>query len=81
MRLLDSIQDKSLHKLILIEDGGEFAVLGQASHRRSMPIYGHMSRDAAKAYWRKVCLSHFYRVTHNLHDAEVMANRRIAAIH
>jgi hypothetical protein len=81
MVVLDSVQDKGLHKLMLVEDGGEYAVLGQAVNRRAMSIQGRLDCDAAKALWRKICLSHFYSVTHNLHDAEVLAERRIAAIH
>jgi hypothetical protein len=81
MKVIDSVQDKGLHKLTLVEDGGEYAVLGQAINRRAVPVQGHLSCDAAKTLWRKICLSHFYGVTHNLHDAEVLAERRIAAIH
>jgi hypothetical protein len=81
MKVIDSVQDKGLHKLTLVEDGGEYAVLGQAINRRAVPVQEHLNCGAAKAIWRKVCLSHFYSVTHNLHDAEVLAERRIAAIH
>lgn len=81
MKVLDSIQHKGLHKLLLVEDGGEFSVLGQAINRRAVPIQEHLTCDAAKALWRRVCLCHFYGVTHNLHDAEVLAERRIATIH
>jgi hypothetical protein len=81
MKVIDSVQDKGLHKLTLVEDGGEYAVLSQAINRRAMSVQGHLNCDAAKALWRKVCLSHFYSVTRNLHDAEALAERRIATIH
>lgn len=81
MRILDSIQDKGLHKLLLVEEGGEFAVLGQAINRNHVRVQEHLTCEAAKVFWRKVCVSRFYGVTHNLRDAEEMAERRISTIH
>lgn len=37
MKVLDSIQHK-LHKLLLVEDNGEFSVLGQAINRRAITV-------------------------------------------
>lgn len=81
MKILDSIQHEGLHKLLLVENGGEFSVLGQAINRRAVTVQGHLTCDAAKSFWRRVCLCYFYNVTHNLRDAEAMAERRIATIH
>lgn len=80
MKVLDSIQHKGLHKFLLVEDGGEFRVLDQAINRQPTPVLEHMTEGAALAYWRRACLCRFYGVTHNLHDAERLADRRIATI-
>lgn len=81
MKVLDSIQHKGLRKLLLVEDGGEFAVLGQALNRHPTPVMEHMTEGAALAYWWRVCFCHFYSVTHNLRDAQTLAERRITMIH
>ena len=81
MKVLDSIQHKGLHKLLLVEDGGEYSVLGQAINRRAVSVLEHLTDEAAMAFWRRACLCHFYDVTHNMRDAEKMAEQRIATIH
>lgn len=82
MRLLDSIPAESLHKLMFVEEQpGDFAILGQAANRRPVAVLQHMTQDAAKAFWRKACLCHFYTITQNIRDAEAMAEQRLETIH
>lgn len=82
MRLLDSIPAKALHKLMFVEEqAGQFAILGQAANRKPVHVQQNMTEDAAKAFWRKACLCHFYSTTHCVRDAEAMADKRLETIH
>ncbi|MBI5792053.1 MAG: hypothetical protein AB1642_00935 [Pseudomonadota bacterium] len=78
MKIIDAIPvSNSLHKVNLIEDAGQYAIVRQALNRPAFVIQERMTRDAAKSYWWRMCMSHFYGATHNLHDAERMADRRV----
>ncbi len=80
-RVLDSISDRALHKLLIIEeDNAEFTIVHQAANRKPHPVEQHMSMEAAHAYWRKLCYAIFYGKTHNEKDARNMADARIAAM-
>lgn len=78
MRTLDSIQVKGLAKLVLTEDAGVFSVSTQALNRPLRPMLARMSKEAAKAFWRKECVGYFFNVTRNMRDAMNMADRRCA---
>lgn len=78
MRTLDSIQVKGLSKLVLTEDAGVFSVSAQAINRPLHPLCARMTREAAKAFWRKECVGYFYNATKNMRDAMKMADRRCA---
>lgn len=78
MKIIDAIPVlNSLHKVNLVESAGQYAIDCQALNRPALIVQQNMTREAAKSYWWRMCMSHFYGVTHNLHDAEVMADRRV----
>ncbi len=78
MKIIDALPvSNSLHKVNLVENAGQFAIVRQALNRPAVVVLKNMTREAAKSYWWRMCMSHFYGVTHNLHDAEVMADRRV----
>lgn len=78
MKVIDAIPVlNSLHKVNLVESAGQYAIVCQALNRPALIVQQNMTREAAKSYWWRMCMSHFYGVTHNLHDAEVMADRRV----
>lgn len=78
MKIVDAIPaSNSLHKVNLVENAGQYAIVRQALNRPAVVVQENMTREAAKSYWWRMCMSHFYGATHNLHDAEVMADRRI----
>ena len=80
MKLLDSIQTKGLHKLVLCEDCGFYSVLSQGVNRKPTPLIQRMSREAAKACWRKELVGYFFNVSRNVRDAMKMAEKRCSSI-
>lgn len=79
MKIVDAIPvSNSLHKVNLVENAGQYAIVRQALNRPAVVVQKNMTREAAKSYWWRMCMSHFYGATHNLHDAEIMADRRVA---
>lgn len=78
MKIVDAIPaSNSLHKVNLVENAGQYAIIHQALNRPAVVVQENMTRESAKSYWWRMCMSHSYGATHNLHDAEVMADRRI----
>lgn len=82
MKILDAIPvSNSLHKVNLIENAGQYAIVRQALNRPCFVVQEHMTFEAAMSFWWRMCMSHFYGATHNLHDAEMMADRRVETLH
>ncbi|WIM05847.1 MAG: hypothetical protein OHM77_00735 [Candidatus Nitricoxidivorans perseverans] len=78
MKIIDAIPvSNSLHKVNLVENAGQFSIVRQAVNRPAVVVLKNMTREAAKSFWWRMCMSHFYGATHNLHDAERMADRRV----
>ncbi len=78
MKVLDAIPvSNALHKVNLVENAGQYSIVHQPLNRPAVVMQQNMTRDAARSFWRRMCVSHFYFATHNLHDAEVMADRRV----
>ena len=83
MRVLDCISSPKnpLFKHLLVEDHGEFAVLGQVQGRNAATAEDHLTEEVAFVVWRKILMAAFYAVSHNPSDSTRMAERRLATLH
>ena len=80
MRILDSVPENLLHKLVLVEDGGKFAICHQSHGRRPETVHCTLSEQAVLDQWNENVFRMFLSVTHNPHDSQALAERRIATI-
>lgn len=83
MRTVDCISSPQnpMFKHLLVEDHGEFAVLGQVQGRNASAAEEHLSEEVAFCIWRKILMAAFYAVSHNPSDSTRMAERRLATLH
>jgi hypothetical protein len=80
MRIVDTVPKDSLHKLILLDLGGLFAIQEQAINRQPDEVLEHFTRDDAMFFWGRACVANFVSLTHNFPDAEALADRRVKSI-
>lgn len=81
MRILDSVPAQHLHKLLLVEKGGMFAICHQSSGRRPDSERCTLSEEEAFQQWKERVYHMFLAVTHNPRDSEALAERRLATLH
>ena len=83
MRVVDCFSSPSnpMYKHLLVEDRGEFAVLGQVQGRNAAASEDHLSEEVAFVVWRKLLMAAFYAVSHNPSDSTRMAERRLQTLH
>lgn len=80
MVVLDAVQDKPLHKILLVEENGEYELAEQAANRDLVVLQGHLNQVAAACCWRKVLTAAFYRISHNTSDALKLAERHVSEV-
>ncbi len=79
MRVLDSVTTDHLHKLMLIEEGGRYAILPQSAGRAPQKA-NFQSFQEVIAEWKQKVFQMFFATTRNQRDSELLTDRRMLTL-